>query len=248
MKIIISPAKKMNVDTDSLPAGGLPVLLGQTRILWEEIRKFSYDELKKLWSCNDQLAGLNYKRFADMDLEKNLTPAVLAYEGLQYQHLAPLILTGQALDYIGAHLRILSGFYGILSPFDGVVPYRLEMQARMAVLSNRDLYGFWDNRIYKELTREDHTVINLASREYSQVVKPYLSSSDTFVTCTFGELSHGKIKQKGTLAKMARGEMVRFMAENNVTEVGQLKRFNALGYRYIDEFSSETEMTFVIGE
>lgn len=247
MKIIISPAKKMNVDTDSLPAGGLPVLLGQTRILWEEIRKLSYDELKKMWSCNDQLAGLNYKRFADMDLERNLTPAVLAYEGIQYQHMAPLILTGQALDYIGAHLRILSGFYGILSPFDGVVPYRLEMQARMAVSSNRNLYGFWDDRIYKELTREDHTVINLASKEYSQAVKPYLSSADTFVTCTFGELDHGKIKQKGTLAKMARGEMVKFMAENNVTEVGQLKKFNALGYRYIHEFSSETEMTFVIG-
>ena len=84
MKIIISPAKKMNVDTDSLPAAGLPVLLHQTRILRDGISKMSYDEVKKLWGCNDQLAGLNYKRFADMDLEHNLTPAVLAYEGLQY--------------------------------------------------------------------------------------------------------------------------------------------------------------------
>ncbi|RFZ79363.1 peroxide stress protein YaaA [Lacrimispora amygdalina] len=248
MKIIISPAKKMNVDTDSLPAAGLPVLLEQTRILWEGIRKMSYDEVKKLWGCNDQLAGLNYKRFADMDLEHNLTPAVLAYEGLQYQHMAPLILTSQALDYIGAHLRILSGFYGILSPFDGVVPYRLEMQARMAVSNSSDLYGFWDNRIYKELTREDHTVINLASREYSQAVKPFLTSRDTFVTCTFGEMDHGKIKQKGTLAKMARGEMVKFMAENRITEIGQLKEFNALGYRYTEEFSTDTELTFVVGK
>lgn len=247
MKIIISPAKKMNVDTDSLPAAGLPVLLEQTRILREGIRKMSYDEVKKLWGCNDQLAGLNYKRFADMDLEHNLTPAVLAYEGLQYQYMAPHILTDQALDYIGTHLRILSGFYGILSPFDGVVPYRLEMQARMAVLSSRDLYGFWDNKIYKELTREDHTVVNLASREYSQAVKPYLSSRDTFVTCIFGELDHGRVKQKGTLAKMARGEMVKFMAENHITEIGQLKEFNALGYRYSEEFSSDTELTFVVG-
>ncbi len=247
MKIIISPAKKMNMDTDSLPASGLPVLLEQTRILWEGIRKMSYDEVKKLWGCNDQLAGLNYKRYADMDLEHNLTPAVLAYEGLQYQHMAPLILTSQALDYIGDHLRILSGFYGVLSPFDGVVPYRLEMQARMAVSNSRDLYSFWDNRIYKELTREDHTVVNLASREYSQVVKPYLTPGDTFITCTFGEMDHGKIKQKGTLAKMARGEMVKFMAENRITEIGQLKEFNALGYQYIDEFSTDTELTFVVG-
>ncbi|MDF2889056.1 MAG: hypothetical protein K0R23_3441 [Lacrimispora sp.] len=247
MKIIISPAKKMNVDTDSLAATGLPVFLDQTRILWEEIKKMSYDEAKKLWVCNDTLAGLNYRRFADMDLEKNLTPAVLAYEGLQYQHMAPVVLTSQALDYFGAHLRILSGFYGILSPFDGVVPYRLEMQARMAIAKSRDLYGFWNDSIYKELTKEDHTVINLASREYSQAVKPHLSSADTFITCTFGELDQGKIKQKGTLAKMARGEMVKFMAENHVTEIGQLKEFNALGYQYIEEFSSETEMTFVTG-
>ena len=246
MKIIISPAKKMNVDTDSLPAAGLPVLLDQTRILREGIRKMSYDEVKKLWGCNDQLAGLNYKRFADMDLEHNLTPAVLAYEGLQYQHMAPLIMTSQALDYIGAHLRILSGFYGVLSPFDGVVPYRLEMQARMAVAGSSDLYSFWDNRIYKELTGEDHTVINLASKEYSQAVKPYLSCADTFVTCTFGEMYHGKIKQKGTLAKMARGEMVKFMAENRITEIGQLKEFNALGYRYTESFSTDTELTFVV--
>jgi cytoplasmic iron level regulating protein YaaA (DUF328/UPF0246 family) len=226
---------------------GLPVLLDQTRILWEGIKKLSYDEAKKLWGCNDKLAGLNYRRFAEMNLEKNITPAVLAYEGLQYQHMAPLIMTRQALDYLGDHLRILSGFYGILSPFDGVVPYRLEMQARMAVAGSRDLYGFWDNRIYKELAGEEHIIINLASKEYSQAVKPYLSSADIFVTCIFGELAHGKIKQKGTLAKMARGEMVRYMAENNVTEVRQLKKFNALGYRYIEELSTETEMTFVIG-
>ncbi len=247
MKIIISPAKKMNVDTDSMATTGLPVLLDQTRILWEGIKKLSYDEAKKLWGCNDKLAGLNYRRFAEMNLEKNITPAVLAYEGLQYQHMAPLIMTRQALDYLGDHLRILSGFYGILSPFDGVVPYRLEMQARMAVAGSRDLYGFWNNRIYKELAGEEHIIINLASKEYSQAVKPYLSSADIFVTCIFGELTHGKIKQKGTLAKMARGEMVRYMAENNVTEVRQLKKFNALGYRYIEELSTETEMTFVIG-
>ena len=247
MKIIISPAKKMNVDTDSMSTAGLPVLLDQTRILWEEIKKLSYDEAKKLWGCNDKLAELNYRRFAEMDLEKNITPAVLAYEGLQYQHMAPLIMTSQALDYLGDHLRILSGFYGILCPFDGVVPYRLEMQARMAVAGSGDLYGFWDNRIYKELAGGDHTVINLASKEYSQAVKPYLSSADTFITCIFGELDQGKIKQKGTLAKMARGEMVRFMAENHVTEVRQLKKFNALGYRYIEELSTETEMAFVIG-
>lgn len=245
MKIIISPAKKMNVDTDSLPVGGLPVFLKDTRTLLDGIRKLSYDEAKALWGCNDKLAQLNYKRFADMDLEESLTPAVLAYEGLQYQHLSPRVLTKESLDYIGTHLRILSGFYGIVSPFDGVVPYRLEMQAKMAALGTRDLYGFWNEKIYKELTKDGHTVVNLASKEYAQAVKPYLSSGDSFVTCIFGQLEHGTLKQKGTLAKMARGEMVRFMAERSVTEISQLKEFHALGYQYAEEFSSDTELTFL---
>lgn len=133
MRIIISPAKKMNVDTDTYRVTGLPMFLEDTKQLMQEIRGLSYSEAKVLWKCNDKLAELNYQRFQDMDLEHGLTPAVLTYEGLQYQHMAPDIFTEEALSYIEEHLRILSGFYGILKPFDGVTPYRLEMQAKLSV-------------------------------------------------------------------------------------------------------------------
>lgn len=164
--------------------------------------------------------------------------------GLQYQHMAPSVFSEDGIKYAGDHLRILSGFYGVLSPFDGVVPYRLEMQAKLSAAGKKDLYELWGDRLYRAVLDDDRVIINLASREYSQAVERYLMPEDRFVTCVFGELQDGKVKQKGTPAKMARGEMVRFMAENNITEVEGLKEFCCLGYRYREELSSENSLVF----
>ena len=122
MKIIISPAKKMNIDTDSLAPETSPVFLDETKILLEWLRTLSYEELKKLWNCNDRIASQNDERVRHMDLEKGLTPAILSYEGIQYQYMAPQVFEQTSLDYVQEHLRILSGFYGMLRPFDGVTP------------------------------------------------------------------------------------------------------------------------------
>ena len=100
MKIIISPAKKMITNTDVFPVEKLPAFLEDTRQLMREIRKLSYQKAKELWKCNEKLAVLNYDRFAQMDLERALTPAILAYEGLQYQYIAPEVFTEEALSYI----------------------------------------------------------------------------------------------------------------------------------------------------
>lgn len=245
MKIIISPAKKMNRDEDSLSVEGLPVFLDYAEKIKERIRELSYAEAKKLWGCNDKIAEMNFARFREMDLHRNLTPAVLSYEGIQYQYMAPLVFTDKALAYIESHLRILSGFYGVLKPMDGVVPYRLEMQAKLPLEGKKDLYGFWGSKIYKNLTNDDKTVINLASKEYSKCVEKFLTPEDIFITCVFGELKEGKVIQKGTLAKMARGEMVRYMAESNITHPEQLKEFKGLEYGYEEELSSEREYVFL---
>lgn len=245
MKIIISPAKKMNVDTDSYEVRRLPEFIDVTRILMEKIRTLSFQEARELWKCNERLAELNYQRFQEMDLERALTPAVTAYEGLQYQHMAPGVFTTGALFYIEEHLRILSGFYGILAPFDGVVPYRLEMQAKLSVGKSRDLYDFWGNRLYKSLTERDRVIVNLASREYSQCIEKYITPEDKFITVEFGELINGKVKQKGTLAKMARGEMVRFLAENGIENPEDIREFRELGFVYCGERSAEDKYVFV---
>ena len=129
MKIIISPAKKMNIDTDTLACRSIPVFLDETKELLVWMRCLTFGQAKELWKCNDKIAEQNYRRFQEMDLERNLTPAVIAYEGIQYQYMAPAVFGGAQTDYIQEHLCILSGFYGVLKPFDGVTPYRLEMQA-----------------------------------------------------------------------------------------------------------------------
>ncbi len=245
MRIIISPAKKMRVDTDSLPYNDLPVFLDQTQRILEVLQSMSLDELKKLWKCNDQIAKLNYDRLENMELERNLTPAILAYEGIQYQYMAPGVFTDQEFRYIQEHLRILSGFYGLLKPFDGVTPYRLEMQAKLKAGESKDLYHYWGSGIAENLFTETNCVVNLASKEYSQCVSRFLPSDVRFVTCVFGEAKDRKVIEKGTMCKMARGEMVRYMAENQITNVDEIKSFSGLGYHYDSAFSEEDVFVFV---
>ena len=246
MKIIISPAKKMNVDTDVFGHTDLPVFLSRTKELMDYMKGLSFSEAKKLWSCNDKIAEQNFERYATMDLERQLTPAIISYEGIQYQYMSPMVFSEECLDYVQKHLRILSGFYGVLKPFDGVTPYRLEMQAKASVGSFKDLYEYWGDSLYQELTSDgDHVILNLASKEYSKCIEKYVGKGDLFVTCIFGELIDGKVVQKGTLAKMARGEMVRFLAENQVDTLEDVKQFQGLGYHLSEELSSAKEFVFI---
>ncbi len=246
MKIILSPAKKMNVDTDTVEHIGTPVYIEQTEKILGWLKSQSHEELKKLWKCNDKIAEQNFERYAFMDLERGLTPAIISYEGIQYQYMSPMVLSEDGLDYIQKNLRILSGFYGILKPFDGVTPYRLEMQAKASIGRFKDLYGYWGDSLYQELTSDgDHVILNLASKEYSKCIEKHLGKQDLFVTCIFGELVNGKVVQKGTLAKMARGEMVRFLAENGIDRLEGVKEFSGLGYEFSAEWSSEKEYIFI---
>ena len=245
MRIIISPAKKMVVDTDSFAVDGLPVFLEQTERLKAALQGMSPAELQALWKCNDAIAKLNVERLDAMDLRRRLTPAIVSYEGIQYQYMAPAVMETAQLDYLREHLRILSGFYGLLRPFDGVTPYRLEMQAKLSVSGHRDLYDFWGDTLARQLAAETDFVLNLASKEYSRAVEPHLPKSIRFLTCTFGERKNGKVIEKGTMCKMARGQMVRWLAENNVTSWAGIRAFDQLGYRFQPELSDENHDVFL---
>ena len=151
--IIISPAKKMNINNDDIISESMPCFMDKTEYLYSNLKDYSYDDLKKLLACNDEIAELNYSRYKDMNLYKNLSPAILSYEGIQYKYMSPDSFSNSEFDYVSNHLRILSGFYGILKPFDGIVPYRLEMQAKLAIGTSKNLYSFWGDSLYKELTK-----------------------------------------------------------------------------------------------
>lgn len=271
LKIIISPAKKMRILEDYSCQLSAPVFQEKAGQLHTALRNLSFEELKKLWNCSEKLAVQNYERLHAWVPGRHLTPALLAYEGIQYQYMAPHIFSESQWTYAEEHLRILSGFYGILRPTDGVIPYRLEMQAKLAPVrkafgSVNSLYEYWGDSIYRHLAAETPAdidalqstgpaaktpadadalqsagpaaktpadadalqIVNLASDEYSKSVLPFIAPSVTWVSCIFGELADGRVKVKGTLAKMARGEMVRWMAENQIQDVRGLRDFRQI--------------------
>lgn len=245
MKIIISPAKKMNIDSDTLSALSKPLFADDAAHLAAQLRDMDAPALKKLWQCSDKLTAENIERLAVFDPARAQTPALLAYEGLQYQHLAPAVLDREALAYLQDHLRILSGLYGVLRPFDAVMPYRLEMQAKLAVDGAKDLYSYWSKRLYEALDESGGLILNLASEEYARAIRPHVEPGTRFISVRFGEMVDGRVKQKGTFAKMARGEMVRFMAEQRLSRLDELRHFDALGLHYEEALSDDDTLTFV---
>ena len=193
MKIILSPAKKMIVDTDNIAPVELPVFIDKTAEILSWMKSKSKEELKAIWKCNDKIAEQNFN---------------------------------------------------ILKPMDGVTPYRLEMQAKAEIEEKTNLYDYWGDRLYHSVIDDSRTIINLASKEYSKCIERYLSDKDNYITITFCELSGDKLVTKGTYAKMARGEMVRFMAENNIENPVDIQKFDRLGYTFRGNLSSETEYVF----
>lgn len=244
MKIILSPAKKMITDTDSIAPVGMPDFLDKTAEILSWMKSLKKEELKAIWKCNDKIARQNFDRLENMDLYHMLTPAILSYEGIAFQYMAPTVFEDGQFEYIQKHLRILSAFYGSLKPLDGVKPYRLEMQAKVTIGNTRNLYDYWGDLLYQSVIDDSRIIINLASKEYSKCIEKYLSPKDTYITITFCELSGEKLVTKGTYAKMARGEMVRFMAERGIENPADIQEFNRLGYRFRENLSSEKEYIF----
>lgn len=236
VRFIVSPAKKM-VESDGEPRPcGRPQFLAETIRLMHEVQRLSYSECRDLWKCSDKLAEPNYRRFQQMDLTSAGTAAVCAYQGIQYQHLAAQVMDAGQLAWLQEHVRILSGFYGLLRPLDPVVPYRLEMQAKLSVGGTKDLYGFWDSRLYDALAAEADVIVNVASVEYSRAVTRHaVEGGPRILTVYFGEpRGETGLVQRSTEAKAARGTFVRWCAENGVEDTRDLCDFAERGYRYDD--------------
>lgn len=249
MQIIISPAKKMKMETDTFTHKDTPLFLSDTSKIAKKLQSMTEEQLKVLWKTNDTLTALNVERLRTLDLENHLTPALFSYEGLQYQYMAPQVLSQNNLDYLEQHLRILSGFYGILKPFDGITPYRLEMQAKLSIDTSASLYEFWGSRIAEHLAQETDYVLNLTSKEYAKAIEPHWKKLPTkehsFVHCAFGELIDGKLVERATMCKMARGAMVRWLSENAITDLAEVTGFSDLQFQYDGSRSTENSLVFL---
>ncbi len=244
MKVILSPAKKMKLDTDSLEHTTEALYLKEAEVILEQLRAYSVEELKTLYKCNEKIAEQNFERLKNMDLHKAVSPALFSYEGIAYQYIAPTVLSAKELEYVSEHLCILSALYGVLRATDRLSPYRLEMQAGLSIGEYSNLYEFWGDKIYRACIEESRTIINLASKEYSSCVEKYIQDKDRYITCNFVEESAGKLITKATYAKMARGYMLKFMAERDIREPEGLKEFDAMAYRFREDLSSDTSYVF----
>lgn len=250
LKIFISPAKSLDYNRE-IPNIGFetPVFLDKSERIMKALKPKSPKKLKELMSVSDSIAELNWERNQAWHKDYKETEsraAIYAFTGDVYQGLNPDGLDHDAMNYLQKHLIILSGLYGALRPFDAIMPYRLEMGTKLKIGSKKNLYEFWKPNLTKTLhdqLGENDWILNLASNEYSKAVD-FKNLNLPVVSPAFKDYKDGKLKMISFFAKKARGMMLRYVAENNITRAEDLKKFSMDGYCYDETLSSEKVPVF----
>ena len=256
MLIILSPAKSLDYQTPvKLKKHTLPQFVPESAKLIADLKILSPQQLAKLMGLSDQLAALNvgrYREWSSKFTAENSKQAIFAFAGDVYDGLDASTLNAKALDFAQDHVRILSGLYGVLKPFDLMQPYRLEMGTALKNARGKNLYEFWGDRITKELKKslanqKNPFLLNLASAEYFKV----LQAADfdcPIISPVFKDAKAGQYKIISFYAKRARGLMTRFVVENRLTDATDLKQFNLAGYRYNAAASKPLQPVFYRAE
>ena len=255
MITIISPAKNMKPHPEGTAPVSMPAFLTETRAIHEILRGYSPSDLQGLMHINEKLSVDSFERIQLMKFDQTGTSAVETYDGIQYKYMHPLTFSCDEQAFAQEHLRILSGLYGTLRPYDSIFEYRLEMQTKLSVGGHKDLYAFWGNKLYEQIRREIHKdsgapeetplmILNLASEEYGKCIRAHLSAGDRFTTCLFQVYHKENWKVQATAAKMARGQMVRYIVENRIDTPEGAADFSADGWKFVPEESSGEIMIF----
>ncbi|MDA3501479.1 peroxide stress protein YaaA [Acinetobacter junii] len=252
MLALISPAKTLDYET-ALPTDTYtqPRLLEQSQQLIDVCRKLSATEIASLMTVSEKIANLNVERFRDWNAEfdfSNARQALFAFKGDVYTGLDAYHLKDQDIDFAQQHLRMLSGLYGLLRPLDLMMPYRLEMGTKLKNSRGNNLYEFWGSiitdQINQDLAEIDAKVlVNLASDEYYKSVNEKKIQAE-IIKPVFLDQKNGKYKVISFYAKKARGLMARYLIENKLSQVEQLKAFDSEGYYFDAESSSNKELVF----
>jgi cytoplasmic iron level regulating protein YaaA (DUF328/UPF0246 family) len=252
MKILISPAKSINEKALKSSDSTIPIFQNEAQKIVKNLRKFKVDDLKQLMSISDDLASLNWKRYknwkkSDSESEE-LISAGFAFSGEVYRGLDLASLNSEELEIATKSLRILSGMYGILKPNDLIYPYRLEMGTRFSPIEDqKNLYEFWKDKIAKTLKKEldkEEIIINLASNEYFKAIDVQ-QIKNKIITPVFKEFKNGNFSIVMMYAKHARGAMARYLIQNKITDIEELKLYNIDGYSFDANQSTENEWVFV---
>ncbi len=266
MYFLLSPAKSLN-ETQAVPLDlnkyyQQPKLIEFSCQLMAELKKKEPIELMELMKISDNIAQLNAERnqnwtwdkekpFSMTDKNNPAKPAVYLFDGDVYIGLDVYHMDKSTVEYLNQHLAILSGLYGVLNPLDLILPYRLEMGTKLVNKQGDNLYQFWQEKISEQIINnmqkmKTTSLINLASNEYFKAVKkPLLKKANIdIITPRFEDEKNGKFKVISFYAKKARGLMVKYACDNQLTDIEQLKAFNLADYYYCDDLSDSTNWTF----
>lgn len=252
MRIVLSPAKSLDW-TSSIPKRTytLPQYIPQAEKLIEVLKKYSADEIGQLMDISPALSSLNAERYQlwNIDHIKDTRPAIYAFDGDVYTGLDAYTMDKKSVDFAQKHLRILSGLYGVLNPLDRIHPYRLEMGTSLPVGEKKNLYQYWGNTVVDMLNgemSEKDVLINLASEEYFKVI-PVKALNAQLITPVFYDYKNGKYKIISFFAKKARGMMARYIIDNRIRKVSDIKGFNTEGYAYSASMSKGNTWVFARG-
>ena len=250
MKIVISPAKSLDFERQ-LPTNktSKPLFLKEAKIINGFLKKLKPSDLSEIMHISDNLAQLNWQRnksFKTPFTSENARPAIYAFNGDVYLGLDGYSIPEEKLDILQNKLRILSGQYGILKPFDLMQAYRLEMGTQISINETKNLYEFWKELLTNSLNKElkkNELFINLASNEYFSVIDTKKLKVPV-ITPEFKDYKDGKLKMISFFAKKARGLMVRYIIDHDVETLDQLKSFNSEGYVFDENLSKENTLVF----
>lgn len=245
MKVLLSPAKSLDLDSQ-LPTqkATTPVFDNEVKTLVNVLQDRSKNDLASLMSISDKLATLNHERFQDFDTDMNsdkARPAIFTFNGDVYDGFDAFSLSADHFSYMQDSLRILSGLYGVLRPLDKIQAYRLEMGTQLKVGKAKNLYEFWQDKITEHLKDElakDEVLVNLASQEYARSVD-LMAFDQKVVQPQFKDFKNGKLKTIPFYAKKARGMMARFIVDQKVNNVDQLKDFNYGDYTFSNQHTEQ---------
>ncbi len=252
MIILLSPAKKLDFESENLRSDkNVPRLLKDAEELIYKASKLKASDLQAMMGISDKLAALNVARFKAFETPftpANARPAIDAFQGDVYVGLDAGTLNNNARAFAHDHIRILSGLYGLLRPLDLMQAYRLEMGIKFTSQRGKNLYDFWGDKITdmlnEDLTLENKPVlVNLASHEYFKSVKTKLIQAP-IITPIFKEIKDGRARVISFMAKKARGYMTRYVIDNKLKSVENLKKFDGAGYRFDAQSSTASQWVF----
>ena len=252
MHILLSPAKTITGTSKiEVPSGSIPQFQQAATDIALYMAQYSVEDLKRLLKLSPKLALESYERFQHFhSTDERPLQALLAYTGVVFKHINPKDFSEEYFLFAQTHLRIVSICYGLLRPLDLIKPYRMEYDIKLPELGDGNMYNFWKGRqtqsLIKEIKADDNLLINLASMDVQPAFEwKKIEESVRIITPEFKVWKNGKAETIVIYAKMARGQMSRYIIKNKISNPEELKSFTWEGFQYKETLSSENNWVFL---